>query len=315
MKNTYEIVEYNGEKYVVATTTEGEPFIFDLDILPKLPEKSFFKRGQYISCTHDLAAIYLHHIVKPYSGISVDHINQIKTDNRSRNLRYATQSEQNMNQSKRTRNVELPEHCGVSPNDIPTFMWYSKAWENHGDSWVVELDGKAWKTTKQKNVSTKCKFEIAKKYIRNLIASNPNIVQQRSVNGELPMHAKKLAIEYAEILKLAGFVYIPKFSRNLLEEDVSGLDAKEIELVRAFNNANGNRPMCKLPIDCGVTPDQIPKYCWYCPATTAKGDAFAVSKTHPKQIAAGKTDWYTTKKRSVTTKEKYEMLLAYLNSA
>ena len=43
---------------------------------------------------------------------SIDHINRIGRDNRKVNLRELTQSHQNINQSKRDREVKLPDGIG-----------------------------------------------------------------------------------------------------------------------------------------------------------------------------------------------------------
>lgn len=159
MKNKYTIVTYKEQKYIVGETSNKIPFVFDFDLLETLPNYTFFLRNNYIYCKN----IYLHHIIKPFEKISVDHINQIKVDNRRENLRYATQSIQNKNQSKKKRNVKLPENCGINPENIPTFIWYIKADGKHGDRWMVEIKDKyVWKTTSTKDLSTKCKFELAK---------------------------------------------------------------------------------------------------------------------------------------------------------
>ena len=42
-----------------------------------------------------------HFIPNPDNKPTIDHINRIKTDNRLKNLRWATQSEQNQNQSEK----------------------------------------------------------------------------------------------------------------------------------------------------------------------------------------------------------------------
>lgn len=44
-------------------------------------------------------------ILKPKAGLVVDHINQDPTDNRIKNLRYATKSQNGMNQKTNTRNT------------------------------------------------------------------------------------------------------------------------------------------------------------------------------------------------------------------
>jgi hypothetical protein len=68
-----------------------------------------------------------------------------------------------------------------------------------------------------------------------------------------------------------------------------------------------------LPENCGVDPQDIPKYCYYVPATTSKGDAFACGRHHPKQVDV-KRDWCTTKARAWSTKQKFQMLLDFIRT-
>ena len=55
--------------------------------------------------THDIhRLVALHYIPNPENKPAVDHINRIRTDNRLENLRWATHSENQQNQSKRVDN-------------------------------------------------------------------------------------------------------------------------------------------------------------------------------------------------------------------
>jgi hypothetical protein len=65
-----------------------------------------------------------------------------------------------------------------------------------------------------------------------------------------------------------------------------------------------------LPSDCKIKLEDIPKHCYYAPATEKRGDSFCVNRTHPK--TNGK-DWRTTTSKLFSTEEKYKQLLAYLN--
>lgn len=67
-----------------------------------------------------------------------------------------------------------------------------------------------------------------------------------------------------------------------------------------------------LPENYKIKPDEIPKYCYYIPSSKFKGDGFYCSKFHPKQKDIGK-DWFTTKSKLVSTKEKLKQLTEYLN--
>ena len=110
--------------------------------------------------------ILFHYLITKHvfdGKLYVDHINRITTDNRKANLRLITQSDQNKNQSKRKRNVELPENCDINPKEIPTFIWYIRPNGLHSDRWCVEIKNKyIWKTTSKRNLTTREKLELAK---------------------------------------------------------------------------------------------------------------------------------------------------------
>jgi hypothetical protein len=98
---------------------------------------------------------------------SVDHINRIGLDNRKENLRIITQSEQNLNQSKKKRRIVLPEDSELVADDIPKHIWYIKPNGSHGERFAIEFktENIIWKTTASKNVSLKDKLESVKKQL------------------------------------------------------------------------------------------------------------------------------------------------------
>ena len=68
----------------------------------------------------------------------------------------------------------------------------------------------------------------------------------------------------------------------------------------------------QLPPNCGVTIDQIPKYCYYKPASEKRGDKFIIER-HPKILEEGKRQWATSESKSLTTLDKFNLMIIKLN--
>jgi dTDP-D-glucose 4,6-dehydratase len=106
---------------------------------------------------------------------TVDHVNRIGFDNRIENLRVISQTEQNLNQSKKLRSIVLPEGCGIEPDSIPRHIWYVKASGGHGDRFAIEFKTEEllWRTTSSKTVPLTEKLEAAKAKLLEFYAVYP----------------------------------------------------------------------------------------------------------------------------------------------
>ena len=188
----YVPVEYNNKNYIVGMiSSNGEPmaFVFDEDDRDKVVGRSWHvSSNKYIGSAEisdgDRKQIFLHNLVSnrlefPGKGAkeTIDHINREGFDNRKENLRLISQSEQNMNQTKRERNITLPEGCEVNAEDIPRHIWYIKANGAHGDRFAIEFKSEnlCWKTTSSKKVSLREKLEEAKVKLQELYAQYPHL--------------------------------------------------------------------------------------------------------------------------------------------
>ena len=82
-----------------------------------------------------------------------------------------------MNQTKRQRNITLPEGCEVLPEEIPRHIWYIKAHGAHGDRFAIEFKSEnlCWKTTSSKKISLKQKLEEAKDKLKELYVNYPHL--------------------------------------------------------------------------------------------------------------------------------------------
>jgi len=189
---SYIDIEYNNNKYIVGILSSNhEPilFVFDEDDKDKVIGRSWHvSSNKYIGSAEivdgNRKQFFLHNLISnrldfPGKGAkeSVDHINREGFDNRKENLRIITQSEQNMNQTKRERSITLPEGCGVDTEEIPRHIWYIKAHGAHGDRFAIEFKSEnlVWKSTSSKKVPLKEKLSEAKLKLQEFYKDYPHL--------------------------------------------------------------------------------------------------------------------------------------------
>jgi len=213
----YKEIKYNGNNYIVGKVIVKDLhklFVIDKEDYPKIKDYSWhYTSNAYIShninIEGQIKALYLHNMVLsrlifPGKGSkeSVDHINRIGLDNRKENLRILTQTEQNLNQSKKKRRIELPEDSGLVADDIPKHIWYVKPNGSHGERFAIELktENISWKTTASKNVILKDKLKTAieklEEYYKLYPYLNPN-------NEDKNKKIQELTDSYNKIIGLA----------------------------------------------------------------------------------------------------------------
>jgi len=214
----YSHVTHNGMDYTVMTIQHNGRHvkaIIDRDDYPKIKDSNWhFTSNSYLSHTHRVdgkqKALYLHNVVMDRldhtgkgSTETVDHINRNGLDNRKENLRILTQTEQNLNQKRKGRNVEWPEDSGLVAEDLPKHIWYIKPNGHHGERFGIDLktEGIQWKTTSSKSVSLQDKLHAAKEKLVELYKLYPRLKPE---NDETTFMIEGLAHSYEEIIRLSG---------------------------------------------------------------------------------------------------------------
>ena len=257
----YYKINYEESDYAVcelAYNSKKVPMILDWDIFKKVKnldrnwhinEKGFvvtnFKTSD--NGVNLVKEISMHDVVMRMVGGAVNvtnksilHINKLGVDNRECNLMYDTcNKEITKNLKKKSRTISLPKNLGVTPEEIPSYVWYLKEDNTHGDRFVVEIGDVKWKSTGSKKVSLKYKLEETKKYMRYLKDTRPDIFEDHSMNGDLNNDGIDLTNDFLKISQKAGY----KLNGNLMEtntdkylcQNLKGLSEEELIFLEMFN--------------------------------------------------------------------------------
>ena len=210
----YTDVSHNNKEYIVGTITFKDNivnFVIDKDDYDKIKDKAWhFTSGNYISSSiiddSKRKELYLHNLIMnrenfPGKGASetVDHINRNGLDNRKENLRVISQSYQNMNQSKRKRNIIFPPLYTLNPDDVPKHIWYVRANGLHGDRFAIEFKTEdiLWKSTSSKSVDIHEKLKQAKEKLEEYYKEYPYLNPNNEDNINIYESLKK---SYDEII-------------------------------------------------------------------------------------------------------------------
>jgi hypothetical protein len=168
-------------------------------------------------------------------------------------------------------------------------------------------------SSSSKSIDLKTKLQQAILMLEEYKKKNPDYAQL--VDGIKNKDTRNnLRKSFNEILQLSKF---PQeiIDKNLVEideiepEEKIDEDAKDLakQLVeQGFKGVASN-----LPPDCGVTPNMMPKYCYYKPASDKRGDKFIIER-HPKLVEKGLRQWATTEAKTKTTKQKFDLMIAKL---
>jgi hypothetical protein len=309
------------------------PVIIDKDIykvVAKLDKKWYVNdRGCIYSIdkTKD-SNLYLHELIKlidkninkiALEDKAIIHLNRIPFDNRLVNISYDTiDKKHKKNLKKKKRTATLPRSSGIKMSDLPTFMWYIKNNDSHGDRFFISVDDIRWKSTSSKRISLRYKLEESKKYLRNLQDTRPDIFTSYSMNGDFTEIGNILLKEYFIIAKKGGFDDLRMFSMDkntdkFLCENTDGLCTFEKTLLEKFNvddqGMNIKSEFEKYRIDnIDKYVKKMPKYCYYMEGTKYGNDYFYI-KNHPHC-----KKWIGTKNIDYSTKDKFTELINKIHS-
>ena len=325
---------YNNNNYTICCITfknKEKLFVIDTDEKDKILHINWILNSNYmcVKLIIDgfMKLLTVHNIVmnKDFNWqvnaqtITVDHINRIRTDNRKCNLRLANYSQQNMNREKMDRTLELPKDCDISIDNIPKNVYYGKPNGAHGDFFYIEVKGiknlgkdnkkYSWKSTKSKNVSLKVKLQQVVDKLKELAQTYTEL---QTVDSEF--NREKSIEDYNNILKQSGFDQkiidenIIDFKNELFDNvEINDDEQEKVDEVTIIKQ-NGRKKVSKLPENCGVTIDQVPKYVYYIVESEKRGDGFVIDK-HPKLVEQGKRQWKTSDSKKISTLEKFNTLL------
>ena len=338
----HEDIEYKNKNYTVCCCPYLDThilYVIDSDDKDKIINRAMHFRtdGGYIASAQigddgNRKELYLHNIIMnklTFEGKgqqqTVDHINRIGRDNRKCNLRMAeSQSAQNFNQKRRERTTELPEESGLTADDMPKNVYYAKQNGPHGEHFYIEIRGVkdlgekfVWKSTKSNKVSLKIKLQETIDKMMELRDQYP-ILKEIFVTEDTEELRHQLITEYNEIIQLSHYPAdiilnnIFTFEGELYNKQEIQKDDEIIILETTKKLREYGRKADQLPPNCGVTIDQIPKYCYYKPASDKRGDKFIIER-HPKILEQGKRQWATSESKSLTTLDKFNLMIIKLN--
>lgn len=238
---------------------------------------------------------------------SVDHINVVTYDNREVNLRPASETLQQLNKNRDSRNVTIANGTMVT---LPPFIQYMTTHGKHNDRLEIHLKcikhakifdttivngSYRWKGTSNKNVGFNFKLKEALKQLDRIAAAYTDLGTLRgdSVTAEAKNTLRR---EFNEILKLSGFP--PREIKTMLVlslniatgddiqlDDSDNDDFDEMETLRQYGR---KRVKSLLPTECKFNESAIPKYCSYYRANhLGRSDRFVIDR-HPTLMRAGK---------------------------
>jgi hypothetical protein len=188
----------------------------------------------------DNGRVYLHELVYyikngKKNNKPLIHINKIGLDNRYENIIEDTLNKNiKKNLNKKSRTIKLKS---IDTSKIPSFVWYLKKDDSHGERFQVELGDIKWKSTSCNKLSLNYKLEETKKFLREYKQKNPIEFKKNSMNSDLNENGIFLKKQFYNILKNVNMIYEYSINSNtnlILKEDLSKLNKLEKILLNEF---------------------------------------------------------------------------------
>lgn len=250
----------------------------------------------------------------------VNQKNGIIQDLRRENLRLVNLNI--LNELKDRNQVKkVPKGSNLDPADIPKCIQYNSALQQFAISFVHDGEKYYIPLVSSKSLSIEGKLEHAKMNLIKFANENPELAQNKQLIENHSNRSIQLMKDFNNILLLTGFdrpdnsliinslIIIPR--RQILTIKLNHLSESDKQILEntKITDGTGRRCTTKLPDDCRVNIADLPKYCYYRPGSTGRGDYFFV-KNHPN-LERGKS-LLTSGSQSVTIDQKYAELLSIL---
>lgn len=316
----YDAYDENGKECILLYCNPGEYSIIDKESLSKIRNINgkqvswFIGKNGYAGCRTVMddkdTVLTLHqHLMNHYGHgrgkESIDHVNRNKLDNRLSNLRITTQSIQNENRDKVSRQKtakQLPEE--IKDVILPKFVVYYR--ENIGkdtyrEFFTVEghpiqkqkeqgiinpqsnqLKSRRWATTKSNRVTITMKLEYAKTYLMELdkLQSDPSYIMKEIDTVEIK-EPRKVGLKQHTTTQ-EQIVEEKEIYPEIIPKDEKITCPKQWKVKQIFeaiqqNNENQYKDHCEQNNDLSKLQDWPIKWATF--VLAVKGTTFAESET------------------------------------
>lgn len=255
--NIHKKIKLNDKEYTISKLAyrgQEVPILLDSNIYDQIVELNkdwSISNNGFVYTTHNMIKdnskiskdVYLHEVVMQLGGNASDrsilHINRLGIDNRQENLMYDTINKDiTKNLKKKARTITLPKSTGIKSNNIPSYVWYLRECDTHGERFGTDIGGIHWKSKSSKGLSLKYKLEETKKYLRHMKNKLGSKFNDYSMNGDLNNNGKLLLSSFLNIAMEGGFKNINyditgSNTDIYLKEDLTGLTVDEINLLNS----------------------------------------------------------------------------------